>query len=177
MWVNIFHHSLLKSTRNCSNSVSSSPKLHKLSEFLPNKILWHKQTEDKAVYQNEILCQKPYGIFQVSCYLAWKIVKVEWMGGAIPLLPHMPLCCGQGRLHLSLYSAVICTSGLPAVLISSTASTGATPQCLYCRYTGGGVYQRKRGTAAQKGTTTSTWSSAWASHCAQKSGLLLVHSG
>ena len=73
------------------------------------------------------------------------------MGGAIPLLPHMPSCCGQGRLHLSLYSAVIRTSGLPAVLISLTASTGATPQYLYCRYTGEGSISEKKGHCSTKG--------------------------
>jgi len=120
-----------------------SPKLHDLSEFPPNKILWHKQAEARAVYQNKIVCQKPYGTFQVSCYLAWKIVKVEGMSGAIPLLPHMPSCCEQGWLHLSLCSVVIHTSGLPAVLISLTTSTGATPQYLYCRYTGGELSEKK----------------------------------
>jgi len=138
MSVTILNHSLLKATRNCSNSFSSSPKLHELSEFPPNKILWHKQAEARAACQKEMVCQKPYGIFQVSCYLAWKIVKVERMSGAIPLLPHMPSCCEWGQLHLSLYS-VIRTSGLSAMLISLTVSTGATPQCLYCRYTGGRV--------------------------------------
>jgi len=59
-------------------------------------MLSHKQAEARAVYQNEIVCQKPYGIFQVSCYLAWKIVKVERMSGAILLLPPMPACCEQG---------------------------------------------------------------------------------
>jgi hypothetical protein len=143
--VNIFHHSLLKATRNCSNSFSSSPKLHELPEYPPNKILWHKQTEARAVYQNETVCQKPYGIFQVSCYLAWKIVKVERMSGAIPLLPHMPSCCGQEQLlHLSLYAVVIRTSGLPIVLRSLTASAGAAPQYLYCRYTGGGSMSEKK---------------------------------
>jgi len=137
MSVNILNHSLLKATRNCSDSFSSSPKLHELSEFPPNKILWHKQAEARAACQKETVCQKPYGIFQVSCYLAWKIVKVERMSGAIPLLPHTPSC--EWGLHLTLHSVVIRTSGLPAMLISLTVSTGATPQCLYCRYTGGRV--------------------------------------